>query len=152
MIETPLEARVAEHLPKEDALGDVEDARVLRGNIVEPDAVAHLAAESDAAFLGHALGEHAGREAPGLQDDADAVLQQTALQEDLGNLRGFARTRGGLKDETGALLQAEHDFFIQVVDRQGGHCSLEMGRAAPERKRKRETRWPNAKNFCLTRT
>ena len=67
------QTRVGDHLPQEDAFRDEKDAGGGGGNIVQPDAIADFTAERDAAFLGHAFGQHAGGQAARLQDDAAAV-------------------------------------------------------------------------------
>ena len=107
--------RVGDHLPQENALGDEEDAGLRGGNIVQPDAIADLRAERDAAFLGHALGQHAGGQPAGLQDDAAALAQRTAVEEDLRHLGGFSRAGRGLKDETAGLLGG-HDLLVEIVN------------------------------------
>ena len=67
------------HLAQENALGDVEDAGVARGDIFEPVLEADFAAQLDSALLRHAPGEESRGEPARLQDDdASAVCQLPA--------------------------------------------------------------------------
>ena len=110
---------VGEHLAQEDALGDVFDARAGAGNVVEADAVADLRAERRVAFARHAGGEHAGRQAAGLEGDNLPIAEQPGIQEHLRHLRRFARAGGRLQDEPGRTRTQEADEVgFQFVDGQ----------------------------------
>ena len=61
--------RVFLHLAQKNALGDVENAGVARGDVFEPVLEADFAAELDAALLRDALGQQTRGEPARLQDD-----------------------------------------------------------------------------------
>ena len=113
------QVRVGQHLTKKNALGDEENFRFLRGNIVEADLVAHLAAQSHRALGGHAGSQHASSQAAGLEDDAAPATKNPAIEQNLGNLGGFSRAGRSLQNETVPAREGGYDFLIEVVD---GQC------------------------------
>jgi len=94
---------VVEHLPEDDAFGDVPDSGLRRGDIVEPDLVTDFLADFAAARLCDPTGEHSRREATRLEDDDFAGAELVAVEEKLGNLSGLTGAGGRGEDEPFAL-------------------------------------------------
>ena len=94
------------HLAQEDAFGDVENARVARGDIFEPVLETDFAAQLDAALFRDAPGQQTGGEPARLQDDDAARAGQAVIEEILRNLRRLAGAGRGLHDD--AVLAAQH--------------------------------------------
>ena len=124
-----IQGGVGEHFPQKDALGHKPDPGFGRGDLVEPDLVTDLAAEPAGTFLGNAAGQHPGGQTARLEHDAFAGSKQSVVEQDLGDLGGFARTGGRLQDEAGIGLQrGNHPVFEfkngkGTTVQSGAHCS-----------------------------
>jgi hypothetical protein len=112
--------RVFLHLAQQNALGDVEDAGVLAGDVFEAVLETDFAAEGDVAFLRDALGEHARGEAAGLEDDDAARAGELVVEEVLRDLGRFAGTSGGLKDDAVLRAQDAGEIGAEPDDGEGG--------------------------------
>ena len=108
------EVGVVEHLPEDDAFGDVPDSGLRRGDIVEPDLVTDFLADFAAARTGNPTGKHSRRETTRLEDDNLTGAELIAVEEKLGNLSGLTGTGGRGEDEPFALAgsgeKASADF------------------------------------------
>ncbi len=119
---------------QENAFGDKTDAGAQAGAIVEADLVADLRAQRALALPGHAGGNGAGGDAPGLEDD-DAAGAGSArggpggvVQEHLGDLGGFAGAGGGDKDEGRIMFDSTDDGGMDLPDGKGGlHAATANG-------------------------
>ena len=109
--------RVAQHLADKDSLGDEEKAGLTARGVVEPDPVADLITQTAAPFLSHARREHAGGEAPRLQDHGAARAKDPGIEEHLRDLGRFSRAGGGFHDETVSPAERRDDRLAQFLDR-----------------------------------
>ena len=80
--------------------------------------VAYLATEFHSPLAGDSSRQHPRSQAARLQDDATPIPQNAPVEEDLGNLRGFARASRGFEDETVPLAQRADDFLVEFVNGQ----------------------------------
>ena len=80
--------------------------------------VAYLATEFHSPLAGDSSRQHPRSQAARLQDDATPIPQNAPVEEDLGNLRGFARAGRGFKDETIPLAQRADDFLVEFINGQ----------------------------------
>ena len=110
--------RIGEHLAEQNPLGDKQEPRVAGRNIIESDLVANLATEFHSPLACDARRQHPRSQAAWLQNDATTVGQNAPVEEDLGNLRGFARAGRGFKDETIPLAQRADDFLVEFINGQ----------------------------------
>ncbi len=92
--------RILQQLAEENSLSHETDARLFGGDFFETDLVTDLVAEPSATFESDALGEQPRGEAARLQDDDFALAEQSAIEQDLRNLRRFAGTSRRLQDQT----------------------------------------------------
>jgi hypothetical protein len=129
------------HLAQEDALGDVENAGVARGDVFEPVLKTDFAAQLRAALLSNALGQQTGGEPAWLQNDDASPARESVIEEILRNLRRFAGAGRGLDDD--AVLTAQDAREIAAQGDDGKRRRIQGGNlAAKEHKeRKKEFRW-----------
>ena len=95
------QVRILDQLPEQYSFGDEADAGALGGKVFEPDLVADFVAEAHVPLGRDAGGEKAGGETARLENDDLAGAEEAMIEEDLGNLGGFAGASGGLEDEAG---------------------------------------------------
>jgi len=81
---------------------------------------AHFAAEGTVALLGHALGQHAGGEPPGLEHKDFPTFGKFFVEEHLRHLGGFAGTGGRLDDDAAHAPGGGAQGRTQLLDGEGG--------------------------------
>ena len=114
--------RILDQLAEQNAFGDEADAGALGGEVFETDLVTDFVAEADVALGGDARGKETGGETARLEDDDLAGAEEAVIEEDLGDLGGFAGAGGGLEDEAGVGLEFGDDPLFELEDWQvAGH-------------------------------
>ena len=114
---------VVEQQAQHDAFGDVDQAGVPAGDVVEAHLIADFLAEPRVAFLGHPLRQHARGDAARLQDDAAlARLEEARVEHELRHLGRFARTGRRLDQQVGqaGIAQAADHGVADFKDGQRG--------------------------------
>ena len=126
--------RIALHLAQENAFRDIEDARARAGDVFQPVLVTDLLAQRAVAFLRHASGEQARRDAAGLQDDDAAVTGQPVIEQELRDLRRFAGTGRRLDDDAAVGPERAREVGAKGLDgKRRRHAKiLEMGDGVDE--------------------
>ena len=95
------------------------------------DLVANRLPERRTDFLGHALGQEAGREPPRLQHDHLPVAQQAVAQQHLRKLRRFTRPGRRLHNEADPAPHRSDDGGLQIINGQiVGRHQVKMQRRA----------------------
>ncbi len=131
----PWQGFVFLHLAQEDPLRDIEDARLLRGDVFQAILVAHLLAQIHAALFCHALGQQPGGDPARLEHDDAAILcaseiGQPIVQEKLRHLGRFPRSGGGLKNNPSVRAKGLGQFRTDLADGQSGHGAGDYGASA----------------------
>jgi hypothetical protein len=116
----PLERRIGDEPPREDALGHEADPRLFARDILETDLVADRTPDLFPQLLGDAARGEAGSQASRLQDD-DFPLE-AGVEERARHARGFARAGRRLEDEAGRTPQRGDDLGKEGVDGERLQC------------------------------
>jgi len=114
--------RVREQAAEQNPFRHVENPGGVGGPVLEADLVSHLFAEGVPSFLGDPSRQQPGRGSSWLEDDDGcAGRHETPVQQDLGNLGGFAGTGGGFEDEaraSGLCFEGRDQFLLDFEDGQ----------------------------------
>jgi hypothetical protein len=109
------------HLPQQNALGDVENARIRSGYVLKPVLEAYLAAEHGVSFLRHAAGEEPGGDPAGLEDDDAALVGEAVVEQILRDLGRLARSSRRLDDDAARGAESAPQIGAQGGNGKQGH-------------------------------
>ena len=120
---------------QQDAFSHKTNPRAKAGLVVKADLIAHLCTQHTVAFPGHPGSDGAGGHAARLENNDLLVSGQSRVQQHLGDLCSFARTRGRHQNQAIAGLHGAGDCLVDLPD---GQRSLRHRTAKANRISKRE--------------
>ncbi len=105
--------RILLHLPQQDALGHVNDPRLLRRDVLQPVLKAHLTTQLRFALLRHTFRQQPCGQPARLQHDDPPRANEPVIQHELRHLSRFTRPRRRLDHHTTLALQNARQIRAQ---------------------------------------